>query len=465
MRKIKVFYKPLIEIICYNGINDFTHRVNTPMKIFVSYSRVDKDFCNELVNEVLDAHEVWYDKNLTGGDLWWNKILERIDWCDTFIYLLSPESATSEYCLKEEGEARKLNKFIVPVMIRPRTKIPEHLKPTQYIDLSGNLQNNVDGVIKLLNDLLILERRLQEEVKTLTLEDLDEEDFNPPNVDNSATTTNQKYFNYVFYLEQTDLSNNTKSQYYRYICFFLNYATGDEVGKTLNEYMDFLGRIPLEGLLDSLSVSQIRAWFEHEVARGISDLNVRHRALLKLAQVLNDLGHLSEKRYEKLRGIEPQYRRRDKTSYRQLDAAEIQKLFHYVGSVSSGAKMHRDSLIIGLALILKPNEIIGASWKNFDETNGIVSYWDGSGKDVILPQIAQESFKMWRSSLGSDAKRNSSLLRPMTRMGKIMGESMNSTSTVSRLIARYAERADLGHITPSDLQLSARNISSIDKIL
>ena len=50
------------------------------MKLFISYSRDDKSYVNELVDRLRDeGHVVWLDKsNLVGGELWWDAILKSL---------------------------------------------------------------------------------------------------------------------------------------------------------------------------------------------------------------------------------------------------------------------------------------------------------------------------------------------------------------------------------------------------
>ena len=88
------------------------------MRLFVSYARVDKPYCIQII-EMLDVHEVWYDQRLYAGQQWWKEILRRLDWCEGFIYLLSPESVASEYCRREFELALNLGRHIFPVLIHP----------------------------------------------------------------------------------------------------------------------------------------------------------------------------------------------------------------------------------------------------------------------------------------------------------------------------------------------------------
>jgi len=125
------------------------------MKIFVSYARVDKPFCIRIV-ETLHAHDIWYDQRLYAGQHWWKEIMRRLDWCDIFVYLLSPDSVNSMYCQKELEVARRLNRPILPILIDSKTEIPATLEDFQYLDMTSNL--TADNVAMLLNSVLLIER-------------------------------------------------------------------------------------------------------------------------------------------------------------------------------------------------------------------------------------------------------------------------------------------------------------------
>ena len=126
------------------------------MKIFVSYARVDKPYCIRII-ETLHAHDVWYDQRLYAGQDWWKEILRRLDWCEVFIYLLSPDSVASLYCRRELEIARRLKRHVIPVLLNKDTVLPDKMRDWQYVDLSEKL--TVENVTQLLNSILVVERR------------------------------------------------------------------------------------------------------------------------------------------------------------------------------------------------------------------------------------------------------------------------------------------------------------------
>ena len=72
------------------------------MRLFVSYARVDRPFCVQIVDMLDDGrHDVWFDHRIQVGQDWWQAITHEVTECDGFVYLISPESVASEYCQKE----------------------------------------------------------------------------------------------------------------------------------------------------------------------------------------------------------------------------------------------------------------------------------------------------------------------------------------------------------------------------
>lgn len=108
------------------------------MHIFVSYSRVDRAFAEKFVarlRRMFPNDTVWYDDELHGGEQWWDAILDQIAKCQIFIYLLSNDSVTSPYCQAEFAEAQRLQKQVITVQARDRTKLTETLSDIQYVDM------------------------------------------------------------------------------------------------------------------------------------------------------------------------------------------------------------------------------------------------------------------------------------------------------------------------------------------
>lgn len=120
-------------------------------RIFISYDRTDRPLTRDLAGKLRRVYDhVWYDENLTGGEDWWQEIRQRIAEADIFMYMLSKDSAVSEYCHKEHAEANRLNKEVLPVRISPvqPEEMPDFLRQIQYVDMSTG-QVTADNLTEL----------------------------------------------------------------------------------------------------------------------------------------------------------------------------------------------------------------------------------------------------------------------------------------------------------------------------
>ena len=72
------------------------------MSAFVSYSRRDAKAVEALHADIeLAGLSAWFDREVEGGQLWWDVILERIRSCEIFVVALSPDSLASKACQAE----------------------------------------------------------------------------------------------------------------------------------------------------------------------------------------------------------------------------------------------------------------------------------------------------------------------------------------------------------------------------
>lgn len=120
------------------------------MRLFVSYARVDKLYCVQIVR-ALAGHDVWYDQRLFAGTNWWHEIYRRLEWCEGFLWLLSPESLRSTACLREFNLAHSLGRIVFPLLIHPETELPEALRDIHHVDFSRGLQQEaLDTLLRSL---------------------------------------------------------------------------------------------------------------------------------------------------------------------------------------------------------------------------------------------------------------------------------------------------------------------------
>ncbi|MBC6934894.1 MAG: toll/interleukin-1 receptor domain-containing protein [Chloroflexi bacterium] len=108
--------------------------------VFVSYSRVDKDFVRRLVIALADRdYDVWVDfEDIPFGADWWEEIRSGIESANTVLFIISPDSLESEYCGLEVNYALKNNKRLVPILYRQPAgqTVPPHISHIQWLDFS-----------------------------------------------------------------------------------------------------------------------------------------------------------------------------------------------------------------------------------------------------------------------------------------------------------------------------------------
>lgn len=129
-----VFYSYIPEVhVC-----DVRNRAISMATVFVSYSGRREPTINGLVEDIEAlGHHVWFDKELSGGQVWWDHILEQIRINDIFVLALDPISLESEACLRECKYADDLHKPLLPVLISDEVStslLPEILSKIQFVD-------------------------------------------------------------------------------------------------------------------------------------------------------------------------------------------------------------------------------------------------------------------------------------------------------------------------------------------
>ncbi|MGK7911010.1 MAG: SUMF1/EgtB/PvdO family nonheme iron enzyme [Synechococcus sp.] len=107
-------------------------------KLFVSYSRQDEALAATLIDDLKTlGHTVWFDRELSGGQAWWDRILTNIRECEVFVFVLSENSQSSTACKREYRYADALRKPILPVLLADGINVnllPPALAKVQYAD-------------------------------------------------------------------------------------------------------------------------------------------------------------------------------------------------------------------------------------------------------------------------------------------------------------------------------------------
>lgn len=126
------------------------------MKLFVSYASNDKGSVIELVERLKSEAEynIWTDQELSGGQRWWNNVLNNIDESDCFIPILTPHYISSASCVAQLDYAFALNKTILPLVLQA-VELPEAVKKIPFIDISKSSLN--DNFLRTARSLMKIE--------------------------------------------------------------------------------------------------------------------------------------------------------------------------------------------------------------------------------------------------------------------------------------------------------------------
>jgi TIR domain/Interferon-induced transmembrane protein len=109
------------------------------VKLFFSYARADRQRADFLAQRLRQAgNEVWLDTELTGGQVWWDKILDQVRRCDALVVMVSWASIKSQACTHERLYATQLDKAVLPVAVEQiRAEVlPPDIGRLQVIDYS-----------------------------------------------------------------------------------------------------------------------------------------------------------------------------------------------------------------------------------------------------------------------------------------------------------------------------------------
>jgi hypothetical protein len=106
--------------------------------VFCSYPRARAADVTRIAGHFEDlGQDVWLDRALSGGQEWWDTILDRIRSCDCFVFLVCEEGLQSRACRAELDYAVAADRTILPVTAGPAIPdavLPRALSRLQHID-------------------------------------------------------------------------------------------------------------------------------------------------------------------------------------------------------------------------------------------------------------------------------------------------------------------------------------------
>ena len=124
--------------------------------LFLSHSAREPDHgVTRALAEALTAVglDVWWDREgLEGGDLFPVEILEAIIRQRFFLFIVSPRSVKSRWCLRELIRATELGKATIPLILEsvPDTNLPLELAGLQYVHMSTGVGDALPAILRAL---------------------------------------------------------------------------------------------------------------------------------------------------------------------------------------------------------------------------------------------------------------------------------------------------------------------------
>src|SRR4051794_13897091 len=144
--------------------------------VFISYSRTDTPFVGALADGLrARGKDVWIDiEGIRDAEVFPEALREAIDSSDGFVFIISPASVGSSYCLREVGDAVEAGKRIVPIdyVHVPDDDVPEPIRVRNWIPAGDDLESTLERVVKALDtDLDHTKAHTHWELKALEWDD------------------------------------------------------------------------------------------------------------------------------------------------------------------------------------------------------------------------------------------------------------------------------------------------------
>ncbi|MCJ7568724.1 MAG: TIR domain-containing protein [Anaerolineales bacterium] len=127
--------------------------------VFISYSRKDIAFAR-LLHQALKENdlETWIDwQDIPPSADWLTEVYEAIEQTDTFIFIISPTSVSSEICSMEIAHAAKHHKRLIPIVINDidAQSVPSQLAALNWIFFKEEDQDYRDAVQDLITAIQV----------------------------------------------------------------------------------------------------------------------------------------------------------------------------------------------------------------------------------------------------------------------------------------------------------------------
>jgi len=132
-------------------------KISRRIRVFLSYSRNEQPLAQRLARDLrLQGFEVWLDlEQLKAGEVWATQIQEAIDRTlqrGALVFLLSEQSARSEYAMSEVKYALGRKGHVIPCLLGPSSaEMPDWLRRAACADFSRNYEQGFRELLESLH--------------------------------------------------------------------------------------------------------------------------------------------------------------------------------------------------------------------------------------------------------------------------------------------------------------------------
>ena len=109
----------------YEGLKAYSGDGNY---IFVSYSHKDINLVRPFIKALQKRFNVWFDEGIHYGHEWEEEIINKLEGCSIFIFIVSKNSLESENCKDELFQARELRKDFINLILEEDIELPNWFK-------------------------------------------------------------------------------------------------------------------------------------------------------------------------------------------------------------------------------------------------------------------------------------------------------------------------------------------------
>ena len=127
-------------------------------RVFVSYSSIDRQLVARIVADLeTGGYGVWFDQELSGGQRWWDVILDELRTADVLLYALTEASIVSPTCHLEADYTMAIDKTVIPVRLTDVSleQAPSSLQGLQWVDYRTIDAAATLTLVRALNSVVI----------------------------------------------------------------------------------------------------------------------------------------------------------------------------------------------------------------------------------------------------------------------------------------------------------------------